>query len=127
MLKYLLAWFPMMVIAIANGVLRQSWYGKKLRELRAHQLSTLIGAVLLGLYIWLLLAIWPLESGAPAITVGLVWLGMTVGFEFLFGHFVAGHSWQRLLRDYNLRAGRVWSLFLIWVALAPYIFYLLKK
>jgi hypothetical protein len=48
---------------------------------------------------------------------------MTLAFEFLFGHFVAGHSWARLLQDYNLLAGRVWVLLLAWVALAPYLFY----
>ena len=40
---------------------------------------------------------------------------MTVAFEFGFGHFVAGHSWQRLLGDYNLLEGRVWLLFLLWI------------
>lgn len=28
MLKYLLAWIPMVFIAIVNGVLREAWYGK---------------------------------------------------------------------------------------------------
>ena len=54
--------------------------------------------------------------------IGLIWLGLTVAFEFLFGRFVAGHSWIRLLQDYNILAGRVWSLLLLWVALAPYLF-----
>ena len=51
MLKYLLAWIPMVFIAIVNGVLREAWYGKQLGDLRAHQLSTLIGALLFGVYI----------------------------------------------------------------------------
>ena len=34
---------------------------------------------------------------------------------------VAGHSWARLLADYNLFAGRVWSLFLVWITVAPYV------
>jgi len=45
----------------------------------------------------------------PTITIGLVWLAMTVAFEFLFGDYVAGHSWDRLLHDYNLFAGRLGS------------------
>ncbi len=49
--KYVLAWFPMVAIAIANGVLRQTWYGKHLGELQAHQISTLTGVVLFGVYI----------------------------------------------------------------------------
>ncbi|MDH3370764.1 MAG: hypothetical protein OEM31_05485 [Gammaproteobacteria bacterium] len=123
MLKYIFAWVPMLFIAIANGVLRQVWYAKYLSELKAHQLSTLIGALLIGIYIWVIVRSWIPTSARQAVAIGMVWLGLTVTFEFLFGHFVAGHSWLRLLQDYNLLAGRVWILLLFWVAVAPYIFY----
>ena len=42
----------MVLIAVANGALRVLTFGKILPELRAHQLSTAIGSVLMGLYIW---------------------------------------------------------------------------
>jgi hypothetical protein len=51
---------------------------------------------------------------------------MTVAFEFLFGHYVMGHTWERLLQDYNILAGRIWILFLVFTAAAPYIVYRLK-
>ena len=40
-----------------------------------------------------------------------------------FGHCVAGHSWSRLLAEYNLSQGRVWLLFLVWSNLMPYAFF----
>jgi hypothetical protein len=40
MWKYVLAWLPMVFIAIGNGAIREGWYGKYLSELQAHQLST---------------------------------------------------------------------------------------
>lgn len=124
MWKYVSAWVPMVVIAIANGVLREATYGKRMTELRAHQLSTLSGMVLFTLYIWGVTTFWPLETSGRAIAVGLTWLVLTLAFEFLFGHYVAGHPWSRLLQDYNLLAGRVWVFIPIWVAVAPYVFYL---
>ena len=127
MLKYLLAWIPMVFIAIVNGALREAWYGKQLGELRAHQLSTLIGALLFGVYIGAVMRYWKPASAEQALAIGLLWLGLTVAFEFLFGHYVAGHPWPRLRHDYNLLAGRVWSLLLIWVAVAPYVFYQLRN
>lgn len=122
-LRYILAWLPMMLIGIANGVIREASYGKVLSELRAHQLSTLIGILLLSFYIGFLLHRWPLESIEQAILVGLLWLGMTIAFEFGFGHYIAGHDWSKLLSDYNLLKGRVWLLVLIWIAVAPTLFY----
>jgi hypothetical protein len=122
MWKYLLAWVPMVPIAIANGAVREAWYGKRVAELRAHQISTASCILLLGAYIWVVIRLWPPESVEMAIAVGLMWLVLTVAFEFLFGRYVARHSWSRLLRDYNVLAGRIWLLVLIWVAIAPYLF-----
>jgi hypothetical protein len=113
----------MVFIAIANGAPRESWYGKYLSELQAHQLSTVTGILLFGVYIWVLIRLWRPASTGQAMTIGLVWLGMTVAFEFLFGHYVAKRSWRDLRRDYNIFAGRVWLVVLVWVTIAPYVFY----
>jgi hypothetical protein len=127
MWKYVLAWIPIVFIAIANGAFRESWYGKRLSELQAHQISTVTGVLLFGVYIWVLLRLRRPESAGQALTIGLVWLGMTVAFEFLFGHYVAKRSWSDLLHDYDLCAGRVWLVVLVWVTVAPYLFYKSQK
>lgn len=126
-LRYTFAWLILMVAAIINGALREAVYKNSLGDLRAHQLSTLTGIILLGVVIWALSRIWPLASAKQAWTVGFIWLAMTIAFEFLFGHFVAGHPWSKLLQDYNILAGRVWLLVLIWTTIAPYLFYRLRR
>ena len=125
--KYVLAWIPMVFIAIINGAIREGWYGKHVSELQAHQISTVTGVLLFGVYIWALIRLWRPESAGQAITIGLVWLGMTIAFEFLFGHYVAKRLWRDLLHDYNLLAGRVWLVVLLWVTIAPYLFYRLQQ
>lgn len=121
--KYVLAWVPLVPIAILNAVIREAGYKQWLGELRAHQVSTATAIILFGVYIWAVTRLWPIQSGRQALLIGLIWLCLTVAFEFLFGHYVMGNPWQRLLHDYNLLAGRVWVLVLIWIALAPYVFY----
>lgn len=116
---YALAWIPMVFIAIANGAARDKGYGKYFAELRAHQISTLSGGLLFTIYTWALSWRWPLESGREALIVGAIWLGLTVAFEVVFGRFVAGHPWQRLALDYNVRKGRVWVLLLLWLLVLP--------
>ncbi len=123
MWRYVLAWLPMVPIAIGNGVLRQAWYGRQVSELAAHQISTVTALLLFAIYIGLVIRALRPASGRQAIAVGLLWLALTVAFEFLFGHYVAGHSWRALLHDYDLLAGRLWVLVLAWLALAPYVFY----
>ena len=119
MTKYLLAWLPMVPLGILNGVARELSYGRYLSALHAHQLSTLVGALLTGLYIWLVGRLLPFGSTARALGVGAIWAALTVVFEFGFGRLVMGHPWSRLLHDYDLGAGRVWPLFLLWLCAAP--------
>ena len=121
-LRYILAWIPMIFIGIINGIVREVTYGKYLNELRAHQISTITGVLLFSFYIWTLTRLWSIESPEQALLIGFIWLGLTVVFEFAFGHYVAGHSWSRLLSDYNILAGRVWIVVLIWIAIAPLLF-----
>jgi hypothetical protein len=73
MFKYVLAWIPMVFIAIASGAMREEWYDKHLSALHAHQVSTGLGVLLLGIYIWVLLRFWSPTSSGQAITIGLVW------------------------------------------------------
>ncbi len=127
MLRYLLIWFALLALAIANGALRQSTFGKVMPELRAHQLSTLIGSVVMGVAIWLVIAAWPPASGRQAIAIGVVWLGLTVAFEFFMGLVLLRRARAEVLGDYNLRRGRVWVLFLAWLTVAPWLFHSLQS
>ena len=117
--KYLLSWIPGIPLAILNGLLRESVYRRFLDERAAHQLSALSFIVLFGAYVWLILRWLRLSSAREALRVGITWLVLTVAFEFLFGHYVMGHAWERLLHDYNLLAGRLWVPVLAWITLSP--------
>jgi hypothetical protein len=117
----------MVFIAIANGAARDLGYGREMGELAAHQISTLTALVLFSLYIWLILRRFPPRSTAHAASIGALWLGLTLSFEFLFGHYVAGLPWGRLVSDYNILAGRLWMLIPIWLALAPLVYLRLRK
>lgn len=121
--RYVIAWVPMLFIAMANGALRQFTFGKAMSELRAHQLSTAIGSVLIGLFIYVVIRTRPPSSAKQAAAIGVIWLTLTVIFEFAFGRLVIRRPWALLFEDYDLFAGRVWVLFLAWLTLSPYVFF----
>ena len=125
--KYLFVWLLLAIVAIANGILRQSTYGKIVPELAAHQISTITAVLAFSAVVWIVNRYWTIESTAQAFVIGGCWLLMTVAFEFGFGHYVAGHSWEKLIADYNLLQGRVWSLFLVWMAIMPFVIHKLAQ
>lgn len=125
MFKYVLLWFPMLLLAIANGALRDLVYKKYTGDLAAHQISTLLLIILFAVYIGTIMRYSPPASPIHAISIGGLWLTLTLLFEFGFGR-LRGNSWSHLFADYNLFAGRVWILVPLWLAIAPYIFYKFK-
>lgn len=124
--RYLVGWFVLLAVAMVNGALRELTYGKYVSELSAHQLSCLTGILLFALVIHQYVRRWPFDSARQALKVGLFWMALTVAFEFLFFHYVGGHSWDALLANYDMSAGRLWPLILLWVTFAPYLFHRLR-
>ena len=112
-------WFCILVVAMVNGTLRalvlQPLLGDYLG--RAASCLTLSAAVL---YIAMNAITWMQPStGAEAWMIGAMWLGLTLAFEFLVGHYVFHTSWNELLADYNLLNGRLWLLVLATTLIAP--------
>jgi hypothetical protein len=127
MLKYLITWFVMLLVSVVNGTLRDFTYGQYMDELSAHQLSTVSSVLLLGIVMRIFIKRFPPIADRHAMAIGLFWMSLTIAFEFIFFHYIGGHSWSELLANYNVLNGRVWLVVLIWVAIAPYIFFRFER
>jgi hypothetical protein len=127
MLPYFLMWFAMLTVAIGNGALREVTFARFVPELCAHQLSTAIGAVAMGVLMWFIIVKWPPVSGREAVVIGLLWLSLTVSFEFFMGIVLRKRPWAEVIGAYDLRHGRVWVVFLLWITVAPWLFYSFRK
>jgi hypothetical protein len=127
MARYVLAWLPMVVIAVANGALREAWLTPRLGEVHGRQASTVLLIVLFAIYIATVTRTWPIASSRQAIAIGAAWLALTLAFEFLLGRFVSGLSWRAMLAEYDLASGRLWVLVPAFVATAPYLFFRLHR
>lgn len=113
-------WIPMIPIAVCNGLIRIFLIAPRTDELTAHQLSTITGLILFSIYTFFLITR-HVPSKRQAILGGLVWMILTVIFEFAFGHYVAKHSWGTLLHDYNFLEGRIWVLIPLSLAILPWL------
>ena len=112
-------WIMLIPIATGNGFLREFVIARRVSELRAHQLSTLTAMILFAVYYWIISHFWLIPTYSTAFGIGLFWLGLTVLFEFVFGHYVMKQPWSRLLADYDITKGRLWVLILLWTFLGP--------
>ena len=73
MRKYFLAWFGMLVLAIANGALRQAALVPVFGDLTAHQISSATLIIIFCVYFWILSGRWKIGSAKEAWRIGVMW------------------------------------------------------
>jgi hypothetical protein len=119
--RALATWVAMLAIAIINGAVREAWLIPGFGEQRGHQASTvLLSTMILVLTFATVSWIAPTDR-RQALFIGLGWVGLTLAFEFLAGHYASGKAWRELLAEYDILHGRTWILVLITTGLAPLI------
>jgi hypothetical protein len=117
--KVIRIWTVLLAVAVANGAARVAILEPRLGERVAHQMSCATASLLILLAATDLIPALGRTSTASLLGIGALWLLLTVTFEFTFGRFVSGLSWERLIADYNLLEGRLWVLVLATVFVAP--------
>src|SRR5512137_668396 len=116
--RAIVGWLLLLVVAFANGTLRQLAYPAWLGHFAARQVSTVVGSVALGLALWALLRRWPLRRAARAWGVGALWAVLTVGFELAMMRS-GGRSWGDVASQYALWEGSLWPLLVLWILVGP--------
>ncbi len=121
-------WFVFLVIAFGLGAVREGLLRPRIGEAKAHVIGTLIAVAFMILVIYAFIQrVHGSCSMTDLILIGVLWLVMTVAFEFGFFHYVMSKPWETLLADYNVLRGRIWVLVLATVLLGPIIVGTLMK
>lgn len=118
-IRALAVWLFLSVLAVSNGVVRKALLAPRFGEHAGHVISTLVLCAVIFGVAWLSSSWMGAERVRDAAWIGVFWVGLTLAFEWLAGHYLFGNSWGRLAADYNVLRGRVWVLVLLATALAP--------
>jgi hypothetical protein len=119
LLRATLIWLGILVLASGNGAVRDLVLAPRLGDPLARAISTLVLCGLILLVTWRSIRWIGPRSRRDALIVGLLWLVLTLAFEFLAGHYLFGKTWATLLEDYDLSRGRIWILALLTTLAAP--------
>jgi hypothetical protein len=108
LLRAIWVWVLFFLLAVLNGMLRERLYIPEWGELVGRIGGTLILAlaVLIVMYVFL-------RRNAAALTrfrlfqLGVLWLGLSVFFEFGVSHWVMEEEWEAIMAHYSVMSGRV--------------------
>ena len=118
--RALLVWLLMMALETIHGVLRNRFLVPVVGAVGASQIGVLLGSALIVAIAILLIGWIHPASERALLTIGVLWLVLTVAFEFGVGHAL-GRSWAALLADYDLSRGGLLSIGMVVLALSPWI------
>ncbi|TDB02999.1 hypothetical protein [Halomonas marinisediminis] len=116
--RSLIIWFVILMLAIANGVLRESLLVPLLGVPASLVLSGILLSLLILCVAYLSLPWLKLHRPLPLWLIGVGWLALTLAFEFAFG-FWQGKSWPELLEAYTFKGGNIWVVVIAVTVLAP--------
>jgi hypothetical protein len=120
-LRAIALWLAFMLIAIANGALRELVLVELLGQRKAQMVGTAALAVIILLAALLTVGWLKARGRLSHWLVGLFWVALSIAFEFLFGHYVLGESWEALIAAYRIDQGSPWPVFLVVLLVAPYL------
>ena len=112
-------WFAIMSAAILNGAVRDVVLVPGFGDAVARGISSLTLTAVILIVTWMSLSWIGPASTADAWRIGVMWLAMTLVFEFGAGHYLFRTPWPALLADYNILAGRLWMLVLVATLTSP--------
>jgi hypothetical protein len=121
-------WLVLLVIAVTAGIARTLLLEPRVGEQLGHVIGTALVIVVFSTVIWLTFDwVSPLADPLNAWVIGLGWVMATMLFEFLFGHYVDGAPWSRLVADYNVLRGRLWILVPLTLLFVPVLETLVRR
>jgi hypothetical protein len=118
-LKSVVVWLLILVLAVLNGGFREVVLLPSIGRQGAFVLSGILLSSCIVI-VAVVFARWlRLRGLSQCLFAGLIWLCLTLSFEFGFGLFVQERSWAEMLEAYTFKDGNIWPLVLVVTFLAP--------
>jgi hypothetical protein len=116
--RAMIIWLLIMAAESLQGAARHLLLSPALEQ-ALHQLSVIIGLVVIFAITWGFMPWLRIGSARQALAVGGLWALLTLAFEFGVGRLL-GASWSRILADYDLPHGGLMALGLLAMGLTPW-------
>lgn len=121
LLRGFLVWLAIVFAESLNGTARELFLKPLVGDVRARQIS-FFTAMLVILTIAVFLVRWIRASNVfQMLAVGLLWAVLTFCFELLLARGVMNMSWEKFFADYDVFAGGLMAIGLLFLAFAPLI------
>lgn len=113
-----MVWFMIAFAESVHGTLRRLLLVPRIGELLSHQIGVVIGSGIIFTIAWFCVCWFGPGSHRQQFQVGVLWVVLTLIFEFTLGYFF-GYSLERILSDYNIAKGGVMVFGILFMLFSP--------
>lgn len=119
--RALIVWFLIIVAESIHGTLRQLFLAPLIGDFPARRVSVFTASLVIFLITYLFIRWISAPTDKALLGIGLVWVILTVSFEFILGILVLSYTWERILEDYDISRGGLMGFGLLFMFFAPYV------
>ena len=125
--RALLVWFVIIGVETVHGILRGLFLAPLIGDFPARRVSVFTGSVLIFLVTYVFIRWIAATTRIQLVSVGLMWVVLTILFEFGLGRFVLDLPWERLTEDYDVTRGGLLGFGLLFMAATPTLVTMLRS
>ncbi|MDR2918350.1 MAG: hypothetical protein LBV72_03165 [Tannerella sp.] len=124
--KSVFIWLLIIPLAILNGAFRESVLIPYIGETYALFLSGILLGIMIFIVAYIFIPRLKHSSSANYWKIGLLWLILTLCFEFGFG-FLRKIPFSEMIKAYDITTGNLWLFIVLFVGLLPWLVAKLKR
>jgi hypothetical protein len=125
--KAILIWLVIAILAVGNGVFRESVLVPTLGHGLALPMSGISLSIIVFIVTYLSFGFIGKKDVLTYFLIGFQWVLMTLLFEFAFGHYVAGKSWSILIKEFDITKGNLFIFVLLMSLISPFLVAKIKR
>jgi hypothetical protein len=120
-MKAVAVWLVLISVEIIHGAARAVWITPRVGDFTSRQIGVFSGSILIVAVACVFVPWIGVRGRRSLLSVGFLWLVLTVAFELGAGRFVFGRSWEYLMADYEIWRGGLLPIGLAVLTLSPLI------
>lgn len=119
--KASVVWIAIAILAMGNGILRESVLVPSIGQDAALPISGIILSFIVFIVTYFTLPFFGKHDFITYILIGFQWVLLTLLFDVVLGHYVMEKSWSTLLQMFNIMNGDLFILVLLTSLISPLI------
>lgn len=120
-LRALTVWFLIIFAESIHGMLRQIFLAPLVGDFPARLLAVFTAMLVIFLITYIFIRWIAAPTQKSLLSIGLIWVVLTVLFEFILGFLILGYTWERMFEDYDISRGGLMGFGLLFMFFAPYL------